>query len=128
MSTNTRFSEANRMRDTILVTAGWLGLSLCWLAFAWARYSLLQAMAGLGIATFAFSAIVAVGWTRSNDFALTTSILSTLAGMSFMLYWVAFAVSRYALLQNSLVLALSVFVWGAVMVVTWLLRPSTVCP
>jgi hypothetical protein len=128
MSINTRFSEANRIRDTILVTVGWLGLSLCWMAFAWGRYSFLQAMAGLGIATFSFSAIVAVRLACHQDLALTGTMLSTLAGMSFTLYWVAFAASQYALLQNSLVLALSVFVWGAVMVVTWLLRASTSCP
>jgi hypothetical protein len=128
MSINTRLSEANRVRDTILVTAGWLGLSLCWMALAWGRYSLIQAMAGLGIATLLFSAIVAIRWACSPDVALTATILSTLAWMSFILYWVAFAASRYALLQNSLVLALSVFAWGAVMVVTWLLHPSPMCP
>lgn len=128
MSTNTRFSEANRMRDTILLTASWLGLSLGWLAFAWGRYSLLQALAGLGIATLFFAAIVAARWACGNDLAFTPAMLATFAWMNFMLYWVAFAARRYALPQNTLVLALSAFAWGAAMVVTWLRRPPTMCP
>jgi len=112
---------------TTLATLGWLSLMLCWMVLAWGRYNLFQGLAGLSIVTLLFSGVVGVMWARDLGFAPAATIMATLAWLSFALYWVGFAWSRYSLLQNGLVLMSSCLAFGAAIVMLWLAHPSHQC-
>jgi hypothetical protein len=124
MSTKTFFAMRNSVLAPTLATMGWLILVLCWMAFAWGQYSLLQNLTCLAISTLLFAAIVGALWIGDQGFVPAATILVTLGWLSFALYWIGFAWSRHTLLQNSAVLMVSFLVWQGVIVVLWLAGPS----
>jgi hypothetical protein len=127
MSTKTLFSSRNSVLATTLATLGWLILVLCWMAFAWGQYSLLQNLASLAISTLLFAAIVGAMWSGDLGFVPAATILATLGWLSFALYWIGFAWSRHTLLQNSAILALAYLACGGIVVVLWLRARADEC-
>jgi hypothetical protein len=113
------FTIGRKVLATILTTLAWLILALCWTVFAWSRYSLFQNLAGLGISTLLFAAIVGVMWVVDQDLRPAVTILATLGWLSFALYWIGFAWSRYGLLQNGAALIASLLACGGIIVVLW---------
>jgi hypothetical protein len=113
----------SKVSVTILITLGWLFLMLCWMAFGWGHYSLLQNLASLGISTLLFGAITGVLWVKDLGFVPAATILTTLGWLSLALYWTAFVWSRYTLLQNGAVLVVSCLVWQTAVAVFWLAGP-----
>jgi hypothetical protein len=105
------------VRLTTLATIGWLILSFSWLAFAWSHYRFLQMLAGLGIVTLLYVAVTGVLWVVDQALTLAATILAIFGWLSFTLYWLAFAWSRYTLLQNGAILLLSFLVCGGAVVV-----------
>jgi hypothetical protein len=124
MYTSKNFAYNNRVLVSTLATLGWLTWMLGWLAFAWRHYSFLQNLASLGISTLTFAAIAAVIWVGDQGLRLVATILATLGWFSFLLYWIAFAWSRHALLQNGAVLTASFLVWLGAVVVFLLAGPA----
>jgi hypothetical protein len=124
MSTKGFFAIGSRMSLTILATMGWLVWALCWMAFAWSHYSFFQNLVSLGIATLLYAAITGAMWVVDQGLMLTATILTTLGGLSFVLYWMGFAWSRHTLLQNGAVLMLSLLVVVGTVVVSCLAEPS----
>jgi hypothetical protein len=114
----------HRTRVTILLTLGWLISMLCWLALAWRRYSLFQGLAGLGISTLLFAAIVGVLWAAGRNLAPAATILTTLGWLSFALYWIGFAWRRHTLLANGATLMLTLLTCLGIVTVLWLRRPA----
>jgi hypothetical protein len=118
--------EAGRtLNVTILATMGWIVWMLGWLAFAWSGHSFLQNLASLGISTLLFSAIVAVLWLGNPRWAPLATILMTLGWFGFMLYWMAFVWGRCTLLLNIAALIASFLGYVGLVVIAWLLAPST---
>ncbi len=109
---------------TILATMGWLVWVLCWMAFAWSQYSFFQNLVSLGIATLLYAAITGAMWVVDQGFMPAATILATLGGLSFVLYWIGFAWSRHTLLQNSAVLMLSLLIVMGTAVGLCLAKPS----
>lgn len=109
---------------TILATVGWLVWLLCWMALAWSQYSFFQNLVCLGIATLLYAAITGTMWVVDQGFMLAATILTTLGGLSFVLYWIGFAWSRHTLLQNGAVLMLSLLIVGGTVVGLCLAQPS----
>jgi len=99
---------------------GWLILALCWIVFAWSRYSLLQNLAGVGICGLLFVATVGVMWVAEQRFALTASVLTVFGWLALALYWIAFVWSRHTWLLNGAVLVLSLIAGLSFIVVAWL--------
>jgi hypothetical protein len=124
MYTSKNLAHHNRVLVTALATLGWLTWMLGWLAFAWSHYSFLQNLASLGISTFVFAAIAGLIWVGDQGLRLVATILATLGWFSFLLYWIAFAWSRHALLQNGAVLIASFLVWLGTVVVFLLAGPT----
>jgi hypothetical protein len=124
MLTQENFAIRNRMLLTVLVTLGWLVLMPSWMIYAWSRYNFFQNLAGLGIATLLFAAITGALWVADQGFRLTATILTTLGGLSFVLYWIGFAWSRHSLLLNLAILVLSFLGWLVAVVVLWLAGPA----
>lgn len=124
MSTKELFAIRSRVHLTVLATMGWLVLVLCWMAFAWSQYSFFQNLVSLGIATLLYAAITGAMWVVDQGVGLVATILATLGGLSFLLYWMGFAWSQHTLLQNALVLMLSLIVWVAAVAALWLAGPS----
>jgi len=116
-----------RVQTTILATVGWLILGLCWIALAWGRLTFFQGLAGLGISTLLFAAVVGVVWVLDHGLILAATILATLGWLSLMLYWIGFVWSRYGLLQNGVTLIASFLLWMGIMVVLWLRRRADAC-
>jgi hypothetical protein len=114
----------SRVLVTTLVTMGWLSLSLCWMAFTWSQYSLLQNVVSLGISALLFVAVVGVIWVGDVGFAPAATNLATMGCLSFALYWIGFAWSRYSLLQNGAALMISFLVWLGLVLVFWLAGPA----
>jgi len=114
----------NRVLVSTLATLGWLTWLLGWMALAWHHYSLLQNLASLGISTLLFAAIVGVVWVADLGIALASTILATLGGLSFVLYWIGFAWSGHTLLQNGAVLLVSYLVWQGLVGFLWLAGPA----
>ncbi len=124
MSTKGFFAIRSRMFLTILATMGWLVWVLCWMAFAWSQYSFFQNLVSLGIATLLYAAITGAMWVVDQGFMPAATILATLGGLSFVLYWIGFAWSRHTLLQNSAVLMLSLLIVMGTAVGLCLAKPS----
>jgi hypothetical protein len=124
MSTKEIFAIRSRVRLTLLATLGWLVLMLGWMVYAWSRFSFFQNLVGLGIATLLFAAITGAMWVADQGFRLTATILTTLGGLSFVLYWIGFAWSRHSLLLNGAVLILSFLAWVGAVAALWLAGPS----
>ena len=114
----------NRVFVSTLTTLVWLSGMLGWMALAWRHYSWLQNLASMGISTLVFAAIVGVLWVGDQGIRLTATILATLGGMSFVLYWIGFAWSRHTLLQNGAVLLVSYVVWQGLVGWLWLARTA----
>ena len=114
----------NRVFVSTLTTLGWLSGMLGWMALAWRHYSWLQNLASLGISTLVFAAIVGVLWVGDQGIRLTATIVATLGGMSFVLYWIGFAWSGHTLLQNGAVLLVSYLVWQGLVGWLWLAGPA----
>jgi hypothetical protein len=104
MFTETLFVPKNRVLATIRVTVGWLILALCWTVYAWIRYSFFQNLAGLGISTLLYAAVVGVMWVAEQGRTLALTVLTTLGWLSFALYWIGFAWRQHTLLLNGAVL------------------------
>ena len=124
MTTQEYFAIRGRVLLTAQVTLGWLVLMLGWMVFAWSRFSFFQNLVGLAIATLLFAAITGAMWVADQGFRFTATILTTIGGLSFALYWIGFAWSRHTLLQNFAILMLSLFVWVGAVVMLWLVGPS----
>jgi hypothetical protein len=124
MLTQENVAIRNRMLLTVLVTLGWLVLMPGWMIFAWGRYSFFQGLIGLGIATLVFAAVAGALWVADQGFRLTATILTTLGGLSFVLYWIGFAWGRHSLLLNGAILGLSFLGWLVAVVVLWLAGPA----
>ena len=124
MSTTKLFVIRNRMLPTILAAMGWLVLMLYWIAFAWGQYSFFQTLVGLGIATLLYAAVTGVLWVGDQGFTLVATIVATLGGLNFALYWIAFAWSQHTLLLNGAVLLLSFLAWLGAVTWLWLVGPS----
>jgi hypothetical protein len=106
--------------DTIWVTLGWLILALCWVVYAWTRYSTFQNLAGLGISTLLFAAVVGAMWVTEQGRTLVLTVLTTLGWLSLALYWIGFAWSQHTLLLNGAVLILSLLLGLGILAVLWL--------
>jgi hypothetical protein len=124
MSTKEVFAIRSRVRLTLLATLGWLVLMLGWMVYAWSRFSFFQNLVGLAIATLLFAAITGAMWVADQGFRLPATILTTLGGLSFVLYWIGFAWSRHSLLLNGAVLVLSLLVWVGAVAALWLAGPT----
>ena len=124
MLTQENFAIRNRMLLTVLVTLGWLVLMPGWMIYAWSRYSFFQNLVGLGIATLLFAAITGALWVADQGFRLTATVLTTLGGLSFVLYWLGFAWSRHSLLLNGAILVLSFLAWLVAVVVLLFAAPA----
>ncbi len=124
MSSQEVFAIRGRVLPTVLATLGWLILMLGWMAFAWSRFSFFQTLVGLGIATLLYAAILGAMWVTDQGFRLTATVLTTLGGLSFVLYWIGFAWSGHSLLQNFAILILSFLAWLGTVVVLLLAGPS----
>jgi hypothetical protein len=120
MFTGTPLTIRNRTRTTILTTIGWLISTLCWLAFAWGRYSAFQTLIGLGISTLLFTTIVGVMWVAEQGRTLALTILTTLGWLSLALCWIGFAWSQHTLLLNGAVLILSLLLGLSILALLWL--------
>ena len=116
-----------KVQATILGTVGWSILGLCWMALAWGRLTFFHGLAGLGIATLLFAAVVGVVWVLDHGLTLAATILATLAWLSLMLYWIGFVWSRYGLLRNGATLIVLFLLWMGIMVVLWLRRWADAC-
>jgi len=106
--------------DTIWVTLGWLTLALCWVVYAWTRYSAFQNLVGLGISTLLFAAVVGVMWVAEQGRTLTLTVLTTLGWLSLALYWIGFAWSQHTLLLNGAVLIGSLLLGLGLLAALWL--------
>jgi len=124
MSTKGFFTIRSRMFLTILATMGWLVCMLCWMAFAWSQYTFFQNLVSLAIATLLYAAITGTMWVVDQGFIPAATILTTLGGLSFVLYWIGFAWSRHTLLQNGAVLILPLLIAGGTVVGLCLAEPS----
>jgi hypothetical protein len=124
MTTQELFAIRGRVLLTALVTLGWLVLMLGWMVFAWSRLSFFQNLVGLAIAALLFAAITGAMWVVEQGFRPAATILTTIGGLSFALYWIGFAWSRHTLLQNFAILMLSLLVWVGAVVMLWLVGPS----
>jgi hypothetical protein len=119
MFTETRFTPRNRVLDTIWITLGWLVLALCWTVYAWTRYSFFQNLAGLGIATLLFAAVIGLMWVAEQGRTLALTVLTTLGWLSFALYWIGFAWGRHTLLLNGAVLIGSLLLGLGILALLW---------
>jgi len=124
MTTQEHFVIRSRVLLTVLATLGWLVLMLGWMAYAWSRFSFFQNLVGLGIATLLFAAITGAMWVADQGFRLTATILTTLGGLTFVLYWIGFAWSGHSLLLNGAILVFSFLAWVGAVVVLLLAGPS----
>ena len=124
MLTQEYFVIRSRVLVTVLATLGWLVLMLGWMVYAWSRFSFFQNLVGLGIATLLYAAIVGAMWVADQGFRLTATVLVTLGGLSFVLYWIGFAWSGHSLLLNGAILVLSFLAWFGTVVVLLLACPS----
>lgn len=124
MTTQEYFAIRGRVLLTALVTLGWLVLMLGWMVFAWSRFSFFQNLVGLAIAALLFAAITGAMWVVEQGFRPAATILTTIGGLSFALYWIGFAWSRHTLLLNFAILMLSLLVWVGAVVMLWLVGPS----
>ncbi len=117
MSTRESYVGGRDLSRTILLTAGWIAVTLGWMTYAWGRYSIFQMFAGVAITTLLFAAIAGVNWVsgRGSLFA----IRSTVGWLSFVIYWIAFVRGRFSLLQNVGVLAASFVIFVVINAVTW---------
>ena len=117
------FSD-NRVLITIIALTGWMVAILCWLAFGWGQYSLIQNLVSLMISALVFAAVVGAVWAAELGFAPTATILAALGWLSFTLYWFGFGWHRHTLLQNTGVL-FGVFLFFTGMVIGfWLVGPT----
>jgi hypothetical protein len=110
--------------DTIWVTLGWLTLALCWVVYAWARYSAFQNLVGLGISTLLFAAVVGVMWVAGQGWTLPLTVLTTLGWLSLALYWIGFAWSQHTLLLNGAVLIGSLLLGLGLLAALWLRKAT----
>ena len=124
MSRNRVLSMRNRVAVTILLTAVWLVAALGWLLFTWNQYTFFQHIAGLGIAILFWAASMGILWVADMGFNLAATVLTTFGGLSFLLYWLAFAWRQHNLLQNGAVLLLTPLAWVCVTALLWLAKPS----
>jgi hypothetical protein len=124
MYTNKNSTGSNKVLTSTLATLGWLSWMLGWMALAWRHYSFFQNLASLGISTLVFVAIVGVMWVGGPDTKPTATILVTLGGLIFVLYWIGFVWSRHTLLQNGAVLLVSYLVWQGLVGFLWLAGPA----
>ena len=124
MLTQEYFVIRSRVLVTVLATLGWLVLMLGWMVYAWSRFSFFQNLVGLGIATLLYAAVMGAMWVADQGFRLIATILATLGGLSFVLYWIGFAWRGHSLLQNFAILVLSFLAWFGTVVVLLLAGPS----
>ena len=124
MSTQEILAIRGRVLLTFLATLGWLVLMPGWMVYAWSRFSFFQNLVGLGIATLLFAAITGAMWVADQGFRLTATVLTTLGGLGFVLYWVGFAWSGHSVLQKFAILVLSFLIWLVAIVVLLLAGPS----
>jgi hypothetical protein len=127
MYTETLFVPRNRVLATIRITLGWLILALCWTIYAWTRYSAFQNLAGLGISTLFFAAVVGVMWVAEHGRRLVLTVLTTLGWLSLALYWMGFAWSQHTLLLNGALLIGSLLLGMGVLAALWLREPARDC-
>ena len=106
---------------------GWLILALCWTVYAWTRCSFFQNLAGLGISTLLYAAVVGVMWVAERSRTLTLTVLTTVGWLTFALYWVGFAWGQHTLPLNGAVLAGSLLLGLGLLVVLWLRGPAREC-
>jgi hypothetical protein len=124
MSNNEVRAMQGRVRLTVLITAAWLILMLCWIALASSHYSFFQNLICLGIATLLYGAVTGVLWVVDQGFVLAATVLTTLGWLSFTLYWIGFGWSGHTFLQNSAILVLSLVAWVGVSAWLWVGQPS----
>lgn len=117
MSTTELFAIRSRVLLAILATMGWVVWVLFWMAFAWSQYSLFQNLPSLGIAMLLYSAITGAMWVMDLGFKPAAAILTTVGWLSLALYWIGFAWSRHALLENGAILMLSLVACKGIVVV-----------
>ena len=123
MSTKVHYTIRGRVLLTLLATAGWPVLALCWVVYAWGQYSFFQHLVGLAIITLLYVAVTGVLWVADGGFTLVATMLATLGGVSFVLYWIGFAWTQHTLLLNGAVLLLALFAWVSAVVVLLLAGP-----
>ena len=128
MPTKEVLAIRNRVLLTVLATMGWLVLVLCWMAFAWSHYPFIQNLASLGISALLTAAIIGAMWVVDLGFMPVATILTTLGWLSFALWWIGFASSRHTVLENGVVLTLSLLACGGAVVALWRRgRPDVCC-
>jgi hypothetical protein len=120
MFSKTHFAPRNRVLDTIWITIGWLLLALCWTVYAWTRCSCFQNLAGLGIATLLYTAVVGVMWVAEQGRTLALTVLTTVGWLSYALYWIGFAWGQHTLLLNGAVLIGSLLLGLGILAALWL--------
>jgi hypothetical protein len=124
MSDRGSFIIKCRVLVTLLLTMAWLVLVFGWMVSAWSQYNFFQILIGLGIATLLYAAITGTLWVVELGVNPAATILATFGWLSFLLYWIGFAWSRYTWLQNGAILTLSLLAFVSAVTAMWLARPA----